>query len=256
MKTKIALLMIAFLLPFMGCKKDLQPEWQWLVKCHYILEDLDKYYSQTILPKIEKARTSMKEVEWNGEIITTFVWGTDTVKVPGPASYERIAECATSDYIAKYQEEMLPIITELTNDGDIPEVVELYLDERRDHTSGKAYKKLRLAIAKDQYELMPFFYEFVLQTIKDYLTGDIGGDDDWSQGIRSLEAEVRIRNLTSEPIPDDPWGCDCNAEIYIKEIFKEIADGPDDKAATPYIHNSQIVTYDDETQTYFVEIEF
>ncbi len=210
--------LLIFLLIAPGCEKEetLQPTWQWLLKEKFVLTETERT-NKKILEHIDRGRTS----------IDTYVWGEDTLTLNGPAGYNPLTTKAVVEFQKAYENEVMPDTTQLSNDGMMADIIKDFLELRRDHSASQSYKKMRLAIPKDLYEIYPRFFERFLTEVMDYLTNQVGGNSEWYAGTRSIEHEKEIRKLISKDDFDfqDPWECNCSALIYIRSFYDNYAEG-------------------------------
>ncbi|HKL43666.1 MAG TPA: hypothetical protein VJ892_00105, partial [Candidatus Absconditabacterales bacterium] len=210
------LVLLIILVP--SCKKEevLQPTWQWLLKEKVVLTETERSHKQN-LDHIDHARTC----------VDIYVWGEDTLTLNGPAGYYPLTAKAVAEFQKAYENEVMPDTTQLSNDGMMADVIKDFLELRRDHSASQSFKKMRIAIPKDLYEVYPRFFERFLTEMMSYLTGQIGGNSEWYGGTRDLEREKDIRKLITQDDFDflDPWECNCSAMIYLESFYKKYAEG-------------------------------
>ena len=221
MKKKLQLLLgllVSFLIILTpSCKKEtLQPTWQWLLKEKTVLVVTNQTNGQN-LTHIKNGRKT----------VDIYLWGNDTLAVNGPAGYYVLTNKATNELQMAYENEVMPDTTELSNTGMMADIIKDFLEYRRDHSAQQSFKKMRLAVPKDLYEVYPRFFERFLTAMMEYLTTQIGGSSEWYGGTRSLEMEKDIRNLFTKDDYDfnDPWECNCSAVTYVESFYKKYAEG-------------------------------
>ena len=101
------------------------------------------------------------------------------------------------------------------------------MEKRWDYNSDKAFRKVRLYVVKNVYEVYPRLFERWLTAEYLYLTTQVGGNPDWYAGTRSLEMEKEIAFLPYVDDIDyaDDWECNCSAFIYIEDYYKNYSEG-------------------------------
>ncbi len=200
-----------------GCEKKLQQSWWdklWFSES-YIMEDLNNKHKNTILPKIDDIRTTIKDY---------VVWDKDTIAIHGPGGYHPTADKAVQVWLDAYQKELMSDTTKLTDKGELANIIKKYLELRRKHDAERSFVKMRLAIPKEIYDQDEHFWEWFLRSICDYLTDQLGGH--WNDGVRDLEKEKIIYKLPTADDPNDPWGCNCSAVTRLNSWYFDYAEGP------------------------------
>lgn len=114
--------------------------------------------------------------------------------------------------------------------GQLATIIQTYLDLRREYDKDKSFVKMRLSIPKELYEQDERMWEWWLSSIQNYLTVTLGGPSAWTDGTRQLWQEKEIYRLPTMSDPNDPWNCECSAEIRITDWYKGYAEGPQDKS--------------------------
>lgn len=214
---------VLVLVVVIGCKKDkIQLSWfqRLFVKEYYVMVDLNNTHKNTILPKIDEIRTTLRE--W-------VIWGEDTIQVHGPGGYTPTANKAWKVWLETYQRKFMPDTLVPPKIGELASIIKMYLDLRRKHDRDKSFTKMHLCIPKDLYEQDERFWEWWLTKIQTYLTVTLGGPDAWTDGTRQLWQEMEIYHLPTTSDPEDPWHNNCSAQIRITEWYKSYAEGPDKK---------------------------
>ncbi len=225
MKKIIALFAIVFLVVIGGCKKEDQLQLSWWdrlwVKEQYVMVDLNNKHKDVILPKIDQIRTTIQEyVTWDDEVI----------QVHGPGGYTPTADKAWRVWLDTYHQEFMPDTTVPPKTGELATIITKYLELRRDYDKDKSFTKMRLCIPAEIYEQDERFWEWWLSKVQAYLTVTLGGPSAWTDGTRQLWQEVEIYKLPTTPDPEDPWHCECSAQIRITCWYKAYAEGPKDKS--------------------------
>lgn len=217
-------IVVAFIF-MMGCKKEekLQPTWWdriW-VKEYYVMGKLNEKHVNVILPKIEEIRKTTQEY---------VTWDDDLIQTNGPGGYTPTANKAWRVWLETYQSVFMPDTTVMPHEGELVDIIENYLENRREHDKDKSFTKLHLCVPKELYEQDSRIWEWWLSKMQYYLTVTLGGPMDWTDGTRQLWQEIEIYNLPTTPDPDDPWHSECSAEIRITLWYKAYAEGPKDKS--------------------------
>lgn len=227
MKTKILLFLTMVLLVVMvGCKKDekpLQPTatQQLLHEETIILEATAQKVEQVILPKMDYIRTTLQKY---------VMWENDTIIVHGPGGYTPTAKKGNEVHWNAYQMEFMPDTVELSTKGDFAQIIGKFLELRRQYEQHRALKKLWICIPKILYDMDPEYYEWFLTEISAYMTRDLGGAWEWSEGVRNLEREKQILYLEKTPDPNDPWGMEHSAYFRRHYWYLQYAQGPEKTA--------------------------
>lgn len=213
----LGLLLVSLIIVTPSCKKEtLQPTWQWLLKEKVVLTDTERSHKQN-LDHIDHARTC----------VDIYVWGEDTLTLNGPAGYYPLTTKAVAEFQKAYENEVMPDTTQLSNNGMMADIIKDFLELRRDHSASQSFKKMRIAIPKDLYEVYPRFFERFLTAIMEYLTGQIGGNSEWYGGTRDINMEKNIRNLFTQDDVDfqDDWECNCSAVPYVEVFYNKYSEG-------------------------------
>jgi len=218
---------IIFLVAINGCSKDeLQPNgWQrFWHKETIVMADLNDKHMNLILPKIDAIRTTLNQY---------VMWDADTIQVYGPGGYTPTAKKSWKVWQGTYERILMGDTINPSTKGVLPSIIKQYLDLRRDNERNDAFDKMWLCIPKELYEQDERFWEWWLETVSNYLTVNLGGPDAWTDGTRSMQEEMKIYHLPTTPDPEDPWHCECSAEIRITDWYLKYAEGPDKKVLLP-----------------------
>jgi len=217
------LIIIIFLfLVVSSCKKEekLQPTGPFCSK-FLVLTDLERtHYANQHHIKI--GRTTTDSYDWDGEVIV----------INGPAGYHDLYHKAAREFGKTYQNEVMLDTTELCVGCMQEQIIRKYLELKWENEEKKAFKKMRLAVPKNLYEVYPRFFELFLTAQMDYLTKEIGGKPGWYSGKRSLEKEKEIMKLFYKEDTDyqDPWACNCNPHTYVLDYYKNYVQGNNKKS--------------------------
>jgi hypothetical protein len=254
-KLKVILgVLLIFLIITPSCKKDsLQPSCNPFKKETVVLEEL-KAVDENIKEHENNARTTQG----------VYYWAPDTLTLNGPVGYSPLYNRSANEFCYAFRYLLMPDTTKLTIDNEQSRINKVALDLRRENTENETWKKMRLEVETDVYEICPRLGERFLTAEMEYITTELCGNADWYSGTRSLAKEKAIAMLPYTPDTDfqDPWGCNCSPYTYILEYYKEYAEG-DQKSAvdrTKYIELVQsksaeeryqkLSSYDDGTFEY------
>ncbi len=211
------LLVIFILSTLSSCKKEeLQPGWHLWKKNFVVLTDLEKTHKNSQY-HIKLGRTNTESYSWDDEVIV----------LNGPAGYSPLYNKGTNEFGQTYKNEIMPDTTQFCMGCMQEKIIKKFLELRWENTANNAFKKMRLAVPKDLYEVYPRFFEMFLTAEMDYLTGQIGGNPDWYGGTRSLEHEKEIALLFYKDDTDfqDPWQCNCSPYTYVLDYYKNYVPG-------------------------------
>jgi len=226
MKKLIAFFAVVLVVVISGCSKDedkLQQTWWdrlWFEE-YYVMVDLNSKHKDVILPKIDFIRTTLQE---------SVTWDDVVIQVHGPGGYTPTAEKAFDVWLETYHQKLMPDTLVPPKTGELATIIKKYLDLRREYDKDKAFKKMRLCIPAELYEQDERMWEWWLSKVQAYLTVTLGGPTDWTDGTRQLRQEMEIYYLPTTADPEDPWHCECSAEIRITSWYKAYAEGPTDKS--------------------------
>jgi len=214
----LSLLLMLFLLStFSSCEKEeLQPGWHLWKKNYVVLTQLNETHKQNE-NHIKLGRTTTE----------SYNWGDAVVVLNGPAGFSPLYNKATNEFGKTYQNEVMPDTTELCMGCMQEKIIKKFLELKWENTANDAFKKMRLAVPKDLYEVYPRFFEMFLTAQMSYLTGQIGGNPDWYGGTRSIEHEKEIALLFYKDDTDfqDPWECNCSPYTYVLDYYKNYVPG-------------------------------
>ncbi|MCK9467124.1 MAG: hypothetical protein M0P94_02240 [Candidatus Absconditabacterales bacterium] len=218
-----SLLIMVVLSTMSSCKKEqkLQPNNNILGKNFIVLVDLEKVHKSN-QGHIKIARTTTDSYNWDDEVVV----------LKGPAGYSPLYHKAAREFGQAYQKEIMPDTTQLCVDCMQEKIIKKFLDLKWENTAEKAFKKMRLAIPKDLYEVYPRFFEIFLSAEMEYLTKQIGGNPNWYGGTRSLDQEKEIMKLFYKDDTDfqDPWECNCSPHVYVMDYYKKYVPGNNKKS--------------------------
>lgn len=225
MKKVIMLFAVVFLVVVSGCKKEGQLQLTWWDRLwfdeYYVMVDLNNKHKDVILPKIDQIRTTTQEfVTWDDELI----------QVHGPGGYTPTADKAWRVWLETYQTKLMSDTLAPPERGELVNIIKKYLELRRDYDREKAFTKMRLCIPKELYEQDERIWEWWLSKVQAYLTVTLGGPIDWTDGTRQLSQEMEIYHLPTTSDENDPWHCDCSAQIRITCWYQAYAEGPKNKS--------------------------
>ena len=223
MKTKIQLLLgmlLAMLIIMSACKKDtLQPSFNPFVSQFEVFTDLNSEHGN-IKQNIKNGRHIIDgEYNWDDEIIL----------VGGPVGYWPLHHKGAENFCQGFQEELMPDTTQLCTGCMQERIIKAFLEEKWGHDAETAFKRLRLDVPKEVYEVCPWLFEWFLLKESEYLQTQIGGNPDWYAGTRDVEKEKEIAMLpyTAPANYEDPWECGCKPFIYVEDWYKNYSEGDD-----------------------------